>query len=164
VGGGWLADRVLIPENANFVDRWFGRDVGRLKSGSGIRSEGGVLFVEPGENVFAELEGEFDQPTCFLGSDLAGGIILSGFSLGSAGVEVVGIVLAVVAQNMGKGLKSAVVVGEVSLGAVAGCLKQDGAELEGRIVGDPELPVRGEAPGPGIGQIAIDDGEEIADL
>ena len=56
------------------------------------------------------------------------------------------------------------VVGEATVGTVALGVEQDGAELESGVVGNAKLPVGAQPCRAGIGQIAVDDFEEIGDL
>jgi hypothetical protein len=118
--------------------------------------------LEPGDDVVAEFVGEGAE---FVGiglADGAGGVVFCGVAFGAAGVEVVCVVYAGAAKDDGECGEGAV-VGEVFFRAVAAGVEEDGAEFEGGIVGDAELPVWGEV-ADGVFQIPVDDGEEIGDL
>ena len=55
------------------------------------------------------------------------------------------------------------VVGEILFRSVARGMEQNGAELQSGIVSDSETPV-GRYVAPGVGKIAVYDGQQISDL
>lgn len=55
-------------------------------------------------------------------------------------------------------------MGKTTIGAEAFRIEQDGAEFERGVIDDAKLPVRAEACSASIGQVALDDVEEIGDL
>ena len=121
-----------------------------------------MIVAEPGDNGGLEFAGEVAEFTGLGLADGADGIVFGGVALGAASIEVVGIVGELGAQYDGQGLKRAV-VGEVFLGAITTGIEQDGAELEGGVVGDAELPV-GRKITCRVHQVTFDDGQQIGDL
>ncbi|MDQ3623754.1 MAG: hypothetical protein M3463_14905 [Verrucomicrobiota bacterium] len=121
-----------------------------------------MFASEPGEHVLFQLFGKRDEFPGVRHGDGAGHVVFGGVALATAGVEVIGIVLALRAEDereRGEGP----VVSKVFLGPVAGGMEQDGAELERRIVGDGEAPIGGDFPR-GVREVALDDAEEVGDF
>ena len=99
-----------------------------------------MVGFEPGNGDGAQLNGKLDEFTGFLGTDVAGGIVFGGVAFAPAGVEVIGVTLAIGAKNERQSLQCAV-MGEIFFGTISLGIEQDGAELEGGVVGDAKLPV-----------------------
>jgi hypothetical protein len=104
-----------------------------------------------------------DEFTGFLGADVAGGIVFGGVAFTPAGVEVIGVPLAMDAKDERQGLQRAE-MGQIFLRTVSLGIEQDGAELERGVVGNAKLPVGREPLRAGILQVAVRDGKEFGNL
>lgn len=62
-----------------------------------------MVCLEPCNDIRPEFAGELPEFVGFGLADRAGGVVFGGVALGTAGIEVVGIVLAVVSQDEGQG-------------------------------------------------------------
>lgn len=68
-----------------------------------------MFFFDPSDHLFAQVAGEGSQFFRLLGAHLSGRFVFGGVSLGAAGVEVVGVRLAVGPKDEREGLQGAVV-------------------------------------------------------
>ena len=96
------------------------------------------------------------------GSGRTGIVVFHGVAFGAAGVQVIGISLALWAKNQRQLLQGAIVL-QRFLRAIAGGMQQHGAKFQRRVVGDAKLPVGRDVAG-GIRQIAFHDGQQVLDF
>ncbi len=113
-----------------------------------------VIGMKPLQNVFLELLGEFDQLICI--GRAACIIVFDLVPLGAAGLEVIRLFGAMLAQNQRHHLQGPM-VGQVLRRSVAFRVKQNGTELECGVVSDAETPVSGSLPRARVRQVTSHD-------
>jgi len=121
-----------------------------------------MFRLQPRYDHFTQFTGEGGQFLGLFDADLSRGVVFGGVSFGAAGVEIVGVRLALGTEDDLQGLQCAV-VREVLFRTPAFSVDQNGAELERGVLGDAELPI-GRQPTGGVFEIPIHDGKQVRDL
>ena len=122
-----------------------------------------MSLPKPRDHVGAKLLREFKQLRRI---PIGGGtcpLVFNSVALHAARLQVVGVILAILAQDKRQGRDGADML-QRPLGPVPRGVEEDSAELQGRVVGNAKPPIGREAASSRVLQIAIDDGEQARDL
>lgn len=123
-----------------------------------------MLLLQPRKHFSPEFVTERDQLLDLLFRRAAGVVIFHGVPFLPAAVQVIGVCLPLRAENVRQRIERAGVRHGAFRRLESLRVEQNRAQLQRGVVGDAILPVRGNAPGPRVAQVALNDQPEIADL
>ena len=119
--------------------------------------------MEPLQDLFLQRLCKLDQFVGVRCRRIADTVVFNSVSLGSAGIQIVGIGLTGLTKDQGQRLQSSV-MRECLRWAIALGIKQNRAKFECRVVGDAKSPVVGNLGDSHVGKIATHDRQQIADF